>query len=158
MSEFDHQCALFAWARRPDVRRHLPDLDVMEASLNGVRLTKAQAGKAWAAGMVAGAWDINLPVPRGIFHGMRIEMKFGRNKLSDTQEVYGRRLQELGWKVIISYDWEHAREEIIDYLTMKDMFPHPTSAHKCDRCGFTNVLVEAAGDNWQDEFFAAKDK
>jgi hypothetical protein len=152
MSEFNHQCALFDWARRPDVRRHLPDLDVMEASLNGVKLSKAQAGKAYAAGMLAGALDINLPVPRGVYHGMRIEMKYGKNKMSESQEWYAGRLIELGWKVVCCWDWEHAREEIIDYLTLKDMFPLPQASHKCDRCGFVTV-TSANDDAWRDEFF-----
>lgn len=152
MSEFLHQCALFDWARRPDVRRHLPDLDVMEASLNGVKLSKAQAGKAYAAGMLAGALDVNLPVPRGPYHGFRFEMKFGRNKMTDTQEWYVGRLEELGWKVGCFWDWEEAREAIIDYLTIRDMFPLPASTHTCDRCGFVTV-VPANEESWQDEFF-----
>jgi hypothetical protein len=154
VSEFDHQCALFDWSRNPAVRKYLPDLDVMEASLNGVKLSKAQAGKAWAAGMLAGAWDINLPVPRGIYHGMRIEMKFGRNTLTTDQKWYGRRLQELGWYVVACWSWDEAREQIIDYLTQKDLFPRAGAACTCAKCGFVTVTPAAVESTWQDDFFA----
>lgn len=122
MSEHAHQAALFTWARRPDVQRQYRGIDLLEASLNGVALGKAQAGKAKAAGLLKGALDLNLPVARGPFHGMRLEMKFGKNKMTAEQEWYAQRLREEGWKVVCCWDWLAARNEIISYLTQKDLF------------------------------------
>lgn len=126
----------------------------MEASLNGVRLSTAQAGKAYAAGMLAGALDINLPVARGPYHGMRIEMKFGKGRMTDDQKWYAARLVELGWYVVTCWDWEEAREEIIDYLTQKDLFPRAAAVHTCERCGFKTV-EPASESTWQDDFFGS---
>lgn len=122
MSEHAHQAALTSWARRPDVQRQYPGIDLLEASLNGVALTKAQAGKAKAAGMLKGALDLNLPVARGPYHGLRVEMKFGKNKMTTEQEWYAGRLREEGWKVATCWDWLEARAVIIGYLTQRDLF------------------------------------
>jgi hypothetical protein len=116
MSEHSHQAALFQWARLPAVIAAFPGIDLLEASLNGVHLSKAQAGKAYAAGMLRGALDLNLPVARSGFHGLRIEMKFGRNKMTDDQKWYAARLIEEGWRVETCWDWTHARDIIAEYL------------------------------------------
>jgi hypothetical protein len=122
MSEHSHQCALVTWARLPTTIAQYPGIDLLEASLNGVKLTKAQAGKAKAAGMLKGALDLNLPVARGIYHGLRIEMKYGRNQMTEEQEWHAQRLREEGWKVVCCWDWLTARNEIISYLCQLDMF------------------------------------
>lgn len=128
MSEHAHQSALCSWARRPDVQRQYHGIDLLEASLNGVALTKAQAGKAKAAGMLKGALDLNLPVARGPHHGLRIEMKFGKNKMTAEQEWHSQRLREEGWKVVCCWDWITARSEIISYLSQLDMFSRDDAA------------------------------
>ena len=77
-SEFDEQVRIVKWARFWEVK--YPELKLLNESANGVHLTKAQAGKAKAAGMVAGWPDINLPVARGGFIGLYIELKIGNRK------------------------------------------------------------------------------
>lgn len=113
--EFAMQSALFAWARL--AAKAYPGLDLLSCSLNGVKLTAAQAGKAKAAGMLKGEFDIKLPVARGGYHGLIIEMKAGRNKPTTEQIWYGKRMVEEGWKALVCWDWEAAKEEIISYLS-----------------------------------------
>lgn len=117
MSEHEHQSALVEWSKLPSVQAQYPGIDLLEASLNGVKLSKAQAGKAKAAGMLTGALDLNLPVARGGYFGLRIEMKYGRNTMSDEQKWHARRLTEEGWLAITCYNWLAARDAIIEYLT-----------------------------------------
>lgn len=113
--EFAMQSALFTWARMA-AHAH-PGLDLLSCSLNGVKLTAAQAGKAKAAGMLKGEFDIKLPVARGGYHGLIIEMKAGRNKPTPEQIWYGKRMVEEGWKALICWDWEAAKDEILSYLS-----------------------------------------
>lgn len=120
MSEFNHQAALFAWARNPAVLKQYPSLDLLEGSMNGVKLTIGQAGKAKAAGMLKGAHDIRLPVARGGYLGLSIEMKHGRNKLTDEQIWYANRLREEGWSVHAAWEWTTARDTIIWYLGLHE--------------------------------------
>lgn len=133
MSEAAHQIALCQWARNPAIQKQYPGIDLLEASLNGVKLSKAQAGKAKAAGMLKGAWDLNLPVARGPYHGCRIEMKFGRNSTTDEQDWYGQRLREEGWYTAVCYNWLAARDEIIKYLCQRDLFADQGAL--CAVCG-----------------------
>ena len=115
--EFEHQCALFTWARNTATLRKYPALDLLSCSLNGVKLTAAQAGKAKAAGMLKGEYDVKLPVARGGHIGLIIEMKAGRNTLTPEQEWYGRRMEEEGWKRETCWTWEQAQRCIVDYLS-----------------------------------------
>lgn len=115
--EHDHQCALFEWSRHPTVRKSFPELDLLSCSLNGVKLTKAQAGKAKAAGMLKGEWDIRLPVARGPYIGIVIEMKAGRNKPTPEQEWYGKRMEQEGHMTAVCWSWEEAKGFIIGYLS-----------------------------------------
>ena len=114
--EYDHQCALFAWARLPVVQRQYPGLDLLSSSLNGVHLSDSQAWRAKASGMLAGEFDIRLPVARGGFHGLAIEMKYGANQPTEKQEWYGRRLREEGFLAAVLWSWDEARDLIVRYL------------------------------------------
>lgn len=115
--EFQMQAALFTWSRHPAVRKSFPELDLLSCSLNGVKLTAAQAGKAKAAGMLKGEYDIKLPVARGPFIGLIIEMKAGRNKLTPEQIWYGERMAQEGHITAACWDWEDAKAIIIGYLS-----------------------------------------
>lgn len=117
MSEFDHQVALFQWARIGSVQAAHPGLDLLEGSMNGVRLTVAQAGKAKAAGMLKGAHDVCLPVARGQYIGLSIEMKYGKNRPTADQIWYAERLRDEGWRVEFCWDWTDARDIIVEYLS-----------------------------------------
>jgi hypothetical protein len=115
--EFNMQCALFIWSRYE--RRKYPALDLLEGSMNGVHLTKAQAGKAKAAGMLQGSHDVKLPVKRGGYIGLSIELKYGKNKPTTEQIWYGDRLTEEGWYVCYFWSWTEAADTIKAYLEGK---------------------------------------
>ena len=114
--EHQEQAALFQWARNPAVLKMYPELALMSCSLNGVKLSKAQAGKAKAAGMLKGEHDIRLPVARGGFIGLSIEMKWGKNKPTEEQLEYGRRLRAEKWFVCYCWSWTEAKIHIMAYL------------------------------------------
>lgn len=116
--EFQNQSALFSWARNPLVLHAYPELKLLSCSLNGVKLSKAQAGKAKASGMLKGEWDIKLPVARGCYHGLIIEMKAGKNKLTDEQIEYGDLMGREGWAREACWSWDAARTTITSYLAL----------------------------------------
>jgi hypothetical protein len=72
-SEHDEQVALFQWAEL--MKHQLPELEMMYAIPNGGMRNKVVAGKLKAEGVKAGVLDIFLPVARGEYHGLYIEMK-----------------------------------------------------------------------------------
>lgn len=116
VSERDYQEALFAWARNPANLKKYPCLDLLSCSLNGVKLSIQQAIKAKAGGMLRGEWDVKLPIARGSYIGLVIEMKFGKNKLSESQIWYGERMKQEGHYVAVCYDWLSAKSIIENYI------------------------------------------
>ena len=72
-SEYKDQVAIFEWAALHEHR--WPCLALLFGSLMGVKLHPGQLNKAKKAGMKKGKPDINLPVPRGGFCGLWIELK-----------------------------------------------------------------------------------
>jgi hypothetical protein len=70
-----------------------------------------------AEGVKAGVPDIHLPVARGGFHGLYIEMKFGKGKLTGAQEDYILFLKQRGYAVAVCYGYEDAVEVIQWYAS-----------------------------------------
>jgi len=120
--EYESQKALFQWARMPAVVRQLPGIDLLEGSMNGVKLSTAQAGKARAAGMLKGSHDVRLPVARGRWIGLSIELKYGDNVPTAEQLAIGARLEEEGWRVHYVWEWTEAVKIITEFLSL----PRPT--------------------------------
>ncbi|MDN7179067.1 hypothetical protein M0D69_13800 [Caballeronia sp. SEWSISQ10-4 2] len=116
--EFLSQAALFDWARMPAVIKSLPGIELLEGSMNGVRLSKAQAGKAKAAGMLKGSHDVRLPVARGRWIGLSIELKYGDNMPSDEQLEIGTMLEREGWRVHYIWEWTDAVKVITEFLSL----------------------------------------
>ncbi len=119
--EHQNQVALFQWARNNATLRKYPELRLLEGSMNGVKLTRAQAVKAKLAGLLTGAHDIRLPVRKGNYIGLSIELKHGDNKPSEKQIEYGEILEHYGHCVRYCWGWDAAREAIEEYLSISDL-------------------------------------
>jgi hypothetical protein len=82
-SEHQEQCAVISWAR---AHEHVyPDLRWLAAIPNGGHRHKAVAAKLKAEGVQRGVPDLMLTVPMNKYHGLFIELKYGRNKPTDNQ-------------------------------------------------------------------------
>ena len=124
MSEASEQTALFQWSYV--ARQKYKELELMYHVPNGGRRDKREAASLRRQGVKAGIPDIVLPVARGSFFGLYIELKFGRNKTSSIQDVWIKRLREMNYKVEVCYGWIAAREVIESYLDKPN-----TVAMKC---------------------------
>ena len=114
MSEHDEQVKLFQWAayRLPVY----PELALMFAIPNGGQRNIVVANKLKAEGVKAGVPDICLPVARGKYHGLFLELKHGRNKATAEQQYWLERLTAQGYRAVVVYEFEGARDALIDYL------------------------------------------
>lgn len=89
---------------------------------NGGTRNKAEAGKLKAMGVKAGVPDIFLPVPRGPYHGLFVELKRPADRgksvgiVSEAQMEWLRRLQDQGYYVAVCYGWKDAYEKMLWYL------------------------------------------
>jgi len=110
MSEHDEQAKLFA------IASYRPELRWMFAIPNGGYRTKATAGKMAAEGLKAGIADVFVPIPSKDYHGLFIEMKFGRNKLTELQQEFFEYATQQGYCCKVAYSAEEAIEIIDEYL------------------------------------------
>lgn len=112
--ESGNQEALFEWAAYNIVR--FPELEYMHHVPNGGKRDKATAIALKRQGVKAGVPDIVLPVARGDWHGLYIELKVGENKPTDNQKRWIKFLDEQGYYVTVCYGWQQAAREVEEYL------------------------------------------
>ena len=128
-SEAAHQTALFAWAalqvkRWPELRwlHHIPNGGSRgdDAKSRAIR-----GGQMKAQGVRTGVSDISLPVKRGPYSGLYIEMKKPGKKpkregskggVSDEQAEFGAFVQSQGFGWCVCYSWEEAARIIEQYM------------------------------------------
>lgn len=116
MAEHDEQAALFGWAVLQAAT--MPELQLLHAIPNGGHRHKAVAAKMHAEGVKRGVPDICLPIARGEFHGLYIEMKFGRNRPSNEQLWWLEALAGQGYKTAVCWSFEAAQRIILEYLRL----------------------------------------
>ena len=114
MSEHDEQVALFHWAKVQEGR--WPELRLLHAIPNGGKRHQSVAVKLKAEGVKAGVPDICLPVARGGFHGLYIELKHGKNDATPLQAEWLEGLWAQGYCALLAWEYEGAQSLIVDYL------------------------------------------
>lgn len=114
MSEHQEQAGLFRWAAMISSRH--PELALMFAVPNGGHRHIAVAAKLRVEGVKSGVPDIFLPVARGGYHGMAIEMKTAKGKLSPAQKQWLENLSAQGYHAVMCRGWENASAAIEFYL------------------------------------------
>ncbi len=75
---------------------------------NGGKRSKAEAGRFKAMGVKPGVPDIHLPVPRGPYHSLYIELKAPKGRVSENQADWLADLNRYGNKAVVCYGWEQA--------------------------------------------------
>jgi len=117
-TEHAHQTAFFAWCALPDQQRAYPQLKLMFAIPNGGERNKIVAGNLKAEGVKAGVLDIFLPVARGGFHGLFVEMKVQPNRLTLEQKEFRAAVELQCYASLVCYSWIEAALGIERYLNL----------------------------------------
>jgi len=115
--EHYNQCRLFQWANI--MTSEYPELRWLFAIPNGGQRDVRVAVKLKREGVKRGVWDVCLLSPRGKFHGLFIEMKYGKNKLTDDQAEFGEFIKAQNYDTIVAYNWNQAADKIESYLKGK---------------------------------------
>lgn len=110
MNETNEQKQLIQWTRtdpRYQYLFHIPNESV--------------GGTGWLVrnrqmGVKSGVPDLFYPVPLHGFHGMFIEMKTDKGRLSPSQTRWIEALTGLGYKCVVAHGWEEARDALEEYL------------------------------------------
>lgn len=118
-SEDGEQLALMCWcalniAEYPDLKWlfHIP---------NGGSRDKREASKLKGMGVKRGVYDLFLPIKRGGYSGLFIELKkLKGGKVSEEQKEWGEHLRKEDFGAIICFGWIEARDTLIAYLKWKE--------------------------------------
>jgi hypothetical protein len=118
-SEDTEQMNVIQWAGW-NMNRY-PELKWLHHCPNGGSRNKAEAIKLKQMGVKAGVSDLCLPYPKGIYCGLYIEMKFGKNRQQDSQKEFLADMAAAGHFVATCYSAEEAINIIREYC---EMMPH----------------------------------
>lgn len=110
MSEHSLQLAMFEWAAYSTGR--YPPLEMLHCIPNG----QYRKGQRLEAGVKKGIPDTFLPYASQGYHGLYIELKWGKNKLSKHQKEVIAKLRKNGYRVEVCYTLEAIIKVIEDYL------------------------------------------
>lgn len=112
MTETQEQKQLIQWTRtdpRFQFLFHIPNESI--------------GGQGWIIrnrqmGVKSGVPDLFFPVPLNGYHGMFIEMKAGKGRLSKEQEKWISVLETFGYKCVVAYGWEEAKKSLEEYVNV----------------------------------------
>lgn len=133
-----HELSLLGLAKNPDRikgrHEHYSQVRVMDwlyrnmryvydhthATPNGGARSKATASALQAEGLKKGYPDLSIDLARGGYHGMRIEMKYGSNRLTTEQVEWMVRLSEAGYYCLEARSFDEAISAIKGYVGLDD--------------------------------------
>lgn len=110
--ESEEQAALFEWAA------YYPELKWMFAIPNGGTRNPREARNLKRQGVKAGVSDIFLPLSRGKYNGLFIELKVGKNKPTNKQNEFINYANRQGYAAIVCYGFREAQAAITKYLNL----------------------------------------
>lgn len=116
--EEGEQIALFEWLHW--MSGTYPELDLLFHIPNGGKRNKLEAYRLKREGVRAGVPDLFLPVARGGYHGLFIELKAGKGVPTNLQKEWLRRLEVQGYRALIAVGWEEAAKVIMEYLKLEE--------------------------------------
>lgn len=113
-SEDQEQSWLIQWTKRhgPEPARQI------FAIPNGGHRSHSQGALLKLTGVQAGVPDLFLPVPRGGFYGLWIEMKSTdpKSRASKEQRFWLEYLADQGYRAELCRGFEAARDTVLEYL------------------------------------------
>ena len=113
-TEDEEQIWLFSWAALNLGK--WPELELMHHIPNGGKRTKTEAARFKAMGVKRGVSDIFLPVARGGFHGLYIELKAKDGKVESAQKEWIEAVRKQGYCGAVCYGGAVAAELIQRYM------------------------------------------
>jgi len=116
-SEDLHQSALISWCESKEVMIKYPMLKWLFSVPNGGKRGASTAATMKRTGLKAGVLDLLLLYPSNGYHGLVVELKYGRNKLSKEQQDFIWHHEPLRYRCVVCWSWLEAKREIINYLS-----------------------------------------
>lgn len=117
-TEAGAQEAIFSWCELQSNK--YPELKLLHHIPNGGQRNKATAIALKRQGVKAGVPDLMLPVARGGYHGLYIELKKEdkTNKPTVLQKQWINELQKQGYFATVCYGFDETVNTLVEYLEM----------------------------------------
>lgn len=90
---------------------HIPN-EGKRSIVNGARLKRS--------GLRKGFPDLTIPVPKGTYHGLYIEMKSAKGRATPEQKEWITLLRNNGYVAEVCHGWREAVEIIDKYMGLSD--------------------------------------
>ena len=114
--EHDAQVGVIQWWGWVCKGYGLPEFALYAVPNAGAGAQRGQAGKMKAEGARAGIPDLVLPVGRGGYAGLVIEMKSPVGRTSPEQREVLAWFESIGWRAVVCRSADAAMQEIKAYL------------------------------------------
>ncbi|CEN23149.1 VRR-NUC domain-containing protein [Paraclostridium sordellii] len=115
-SEASEQILLIQWCELQKFK--YPELGMIFHVPNGGSRNRLEAINLKKQGVKAGVPDLFLPKSNGKYHGLFIEMKFGKNGTTENQDKWLKNLNGQGYKAVVCNGFEEAKETITKYMSI----------------------------------------
>lgn len=123
VTEAQHQAAVISWSQQPDVRKMWPSLKLLHHIPNGGGRDKIEGKQLQRQGVKPGVPDLCLPVARGDYHGLYIEMKReDRGETSLDQDWWIEELSCQGYCAEVCHGCESAIRALEWYMGLGDYY------------------------------------
>ncbi|WP_241613232.1 VRR-NUC domain-containing protein [Rosenbergiella epipactidis] len=99
-------------------RKHPEVYELIHATPNGGYRTDKAGAEMREEGQKKGYPDISLDSAQQGYHGLRIEMKHGKNTLTVEQKIWRERLEKQGYKYVECRSTEEAISVTLDYMNL----------------------------------------
>jgi hypothetical protein len=107
---------LIKWTQQAHIRRKYPVLKLLYHIPNERQCSPVQGRLLKLLGVKSGVPDLHLPASRGGYHGLYIEMKADKGKVSENQSWWIEELEAQGYKCAVCRGYEEAIKVLEDYL------------------------------------------
>lgn len=108
MTELQHQQAVIKWSKQPAIRQKWPMLKLLYHIPNERKCSEVMGRLLRLAGVKRGVPDLHLPVPRGEYHGLYIEMKTPTGETTSDQDWWITELSDQGYFCEVCHGWQSA--------------------------------------------------
>jgi len=116
--EYQAGVQLMTWAWH--LERQYPILGMLFHVPNGQHLRIEAAMRLKRSGVKPGVVDYMLPAPRGAYHGLGLELKADKGRVSTEQEWWIDALNNCGWIAKACWGFDEAREFLEAYCQLPE--------------------------------------
>lgn len=110
------QQMVIKWSQQPSIRQRYPELKLLYHIPNERKCSPQEGTRLKRMGVKAGVPDLCLPVGKGRYHGLYIELKTKTGKPTEPQKWWQSQLTEQNYLSLICYGWHMAVDCLTRYL------------------------------------------